>query len=57
MYFIEQINIHALGGTGSANIAATITDFIRSIVIIGILYGIGYASGNLLMCCNTHHLL
>jgi len=56
MYFIEQLNIHLFGGSGIKNIAAytygegtpnlpaTIFDFTRSLIIFGILYGVGWAS-------------
>ena len=44
MYIIEQLNIHAFGGSGSINIRASLFDFFRSWIIVGIIYGIGYAS-------------
>lgn len=44
MYFLEQINIHLFGSTGSRSLSSAIVETVRNIVCLAILVGLAFAS-------------
>ncbi|XP_041131518.1 pecanex-like protein 1 isoform X5 [Polyodon spathula] len=44
MYFFEQIDIHIFGGNASTSLLSALYSFVRSIIVVALLYGLCYGA-------------